>query len=609
MATCIKKAILLCAIILFTNAFTVFAQGQKITDKKDDTIFFDTSHEGNSTTDTGIYIPSKRVSLNLMNYGEHYTFEEIVDPNTKDKITKLIFTKKGEQFIKDNIKVVEFTTRYHAQNVTESIKEYSVEEYEQEKGVKLTEILNTILLQFAELTGRQRLEENTGYRQFQNVLNEIYFKIKNYLRECYSLFAFGTENHISDNLQIQEALSTNSDSTLTSDVNNRDKTAGRNYLKWILFSLLSLELILVAVSSFVKGTFPATEVVKKFLICLLILFFITNIWTITDFASKVFIKGGNIAGRYNGGESYTELKPGDVMEGFFRANAEINRADDLLRNSSTTYNLSKVSFFDFRGTILWLLFLILKLVLFVIYTITALYVLLWHVELYLLVIVATFLLPFYVFRYTNFLTKGIPQTLLGQCVKVFTATLVVRLFSGLFSSVFDKLAEIAAASEWSLTSMLCCYLPGVIITSMVICYFTLKVPETARAILSGTPTTDGNIHGMATRMATKAITLPVALSTSNARKLATSGTTLYGASIAHMNGPGTHAGRAYAFTHGGIATGLTYNLGKKFVRAMGAHNTTGGKEKAMQSKPSVGIGTDPSTPDLTPETIIKMGEK
>ena len=76
-----------------------------------------------------------------------------------------------------------------------------------------------------------------------------------------------------------------------------------------------------------------------------------------------------------------------------------------------------------------------------------------------------------------------------------------------------------------------------------------------------------------------------------------------------MNGPGTHAGRAYAFTHGGIATGLTYNLGKNFLRAMGAHNTPGGKEKAMQSKPPVGIGTDPSTPDLTPETIIKMGEK
>lgn len=94
MATSIKKAILLCVIILFTNAFAVFAQGQKITDKKDDTIFFDTSHEGYSTTDTGIYIPSNRVSLNLMNYGEHYTFEEIVDPNTKDKITKLIFTKK-----------------------------------------------------------------------------------------------------------------------------------------------------------------------------------------------------------------------------------------------------------------------------------------------------------------------------------------------------------------------------------------------------------------------------------------------------------------------------------------------------------------------------------
>lgn len=602
-----KKGLLLVAVILITSVSLVFAQGNKISDTKDDTIIFKTSHEGTTTIDTGFYIPSKQINLDLLTYGTHYIWNEV---KNEDGTTtaKLEFTDAGKEVIKEKLKVVEIKRRLVGNNFHETIEDYSIEDYEKQKGGNLTEILATALLQFAEKTGRDRIEETSGTRQFQSILNEIYTTIKKYLRTCYSVFALGEEKAINDNLEIQKTVETPTNELLTSNVNTSDKlTAGKNYLKWILFSLLTIELIIVAVSSFVKGVFPASEVIKKFFICVLILFFISNIWNLTELASRVFVQGGNIAGRYDGGgsSSWFELMPGDALEGYFKAAAQIDKAEDQLLNSMSSVNLLKLSFSSLKQIAIWLLFFILKLVLFIIYTITALYILLWQTELYLLIIIATFLLPFWIFRYTNFLTKGIPQTLLGQCVKLFTATLVLRICSGLFDPVFATLEKFARASGWSIGSMVYCYLPGVIIISMVVCYFTLKAPETARAILSGTPTTDGNIHGMATRMSTKAITMPIAMSSSKVKGLASTATTLYGASRAHAGGKsGEHAGRTYAFTHGGIKTGLEYMLGKQALRKMGIHN----RDTTQKAKPQ-GMGTDPNSRNLDAEGINSLGDK
>ena len=590
----INKFVLL---LLFVSLFVVnllFAQGSKLdssnhmitkmnTDGSYELVEFKVQHDA--------------ANLYLMTYGEDYEWITENNGNNGDTTsTRLDLKESGRQKIIDNITVT--IQRVSKGSGTIPTENLTINEYKDKYGNnKIDEQIENLISQHVALISKEALESATGMRSFQRVLDKIYTTIKDALKVKYSVFATG-KNDIEE-LEIIEASSSSTSAS--------DSKSGPSYLMWILFSLLSLELIIVSVASFMKGVMPVGEVIKKFFICLIVMFFISNIWNITDFAARIFVRGGNIAGGYNEvitsnieeRESvWVELYPGDVMEGYFKASAEIDKAENMLTSSTSTYSLSKASFSVIKGIALWLLFLILKLVLFAIYTITALYVLLWQVELRLLVIIATFLLPFAVFRYSNFLVKGIPQTILGQCVKLFTATLVVRFCATLFEPIFVMLSNIAKASNWSLGVMLTCYLPGVIIISMVICYFTLKAPETARAILSGTPTSDGNIHGLATRLTTHAITLPYVLTTRNARRDIKTGISLYGARAAHRNQPGTHAGRDYALIHGGISTAIMYNLGKKINRAT-QHTNISQRQR--------GIGTDESTPNLNEETIRNIG--
>lgn len=424
-------------------------------------------------------------------------------------------------------------------------------------------------------------------KYLQDIFDTIYTSVCNTLKLKYDFLTTGKENRVSDSYDIEHILQGNTNDGI-------EAKTGNNYLMWILFTLLLFEILIIGITTFVKSnTMPLHELLMKLLQCVLIMFFVTNIWTFTDIASKVFVKGANVASNIkenqidNKTNTY-DLYPSEVLEQYIKSEKALTKAERILEHDSQKANFNKIGFVDWSWIVRFIVFILSKIILFIIYVITAIYVMLWQIELRVLVIIAAFLIPFRIFRYTDFLSKGILQTILGQCVKIFTATFIIRISPRVFSTALDKLNEYANITSYNFTFMFCGYLPGVIIIATILCYFTLKAPETARALLVGQPTTDGNIQGMATRLGTKGVLIPFAATRSFYGGALNKAMLISGAKQGRKDRYGEHLGRSYAFQHGGIGGYMSYMAFKKLTGNWGYNS----------SKPTpVKSGIDHSTPN------------
>lgn len=465
-------------------------------------------------------------------------------------------------------------------------------------------LFNTIYSNFQKNALNSIAGELNGFSAFANVLDTVQDAVINALSLNYQHFTNSKNVETLDG--VEEVLKIKDPSSNPSSNDNK----GTSYLSWILLSLLSFELIVLAISGFIKGEAPIQELVIRFLMCILIMFLITNLWNITSFASKVFIRGGNIAGYDQDSEKTetllkdnTTLHPSEVMRNYQRSKIVFDTAKDKVDKEIGTINGAKFGFVHLDKLLIGLGFIIGKVLLFIIYAITSIYVLLWQVELRVLIIIAVFLLPFKIFKYTDFLAKGIWPTLLGQCVKLFVCTFIVRISGNLFKGTFQLLQEQASKTGYDVSFMLWGYIPGCIAVAIIISYFTLKAPETARALLIGQPTTDGNIQGMAVKMGTKAMMAPAA-SVAIVNKAIKTQVAAFGDKAKALRGqdggpgvdPDKHSGARSSFINGGISGMLTYGL----VRGI-QHTAQGIKNRANASAEISKSGINTSSPNASAE--------
>lgn len=530
-----------------------------------------------------LYLNKDIVNSYTLSEGIHYTVD-LKDSSDDNGTLKVVvnLTDKGIDFIKENVRVKEVYNQLHGHSVSTVNNDYSIDEFLSLKAPPMTkEQLEDILVS----KYKQKIETNinadiqetgTAFKTLQITLDKIYYAFINVLKVKYDAFALGKTTSSTANIDSPISNSDLEVEKILQDGNSKNSASasGRGYLMWILITLLTLEIIVIAITAILKGSIPFEEVIKKFFLCLAIMLFMTNIWNITELCSRVFIKGGNQAAEYTisatGSDQFT-LTPGEVFSQYYKAGATITKAEVKLKIAQK--DTSSWSIFDsLLKFARWIMFSLTKLIVLIIFLIMALYVMLWQIELRILVIIATFLLPFRIFRFTDFLAKGIPQALLGQCVKLFTATFMIRLSSKILDPILEFLERWVASANWSYNAIIFGYMAGVILLSFVTFYFVLKVSETARALLTGTPTSDGNIQNMATKLATTALTAPLVLSKKNARVAAgATGTALRAGAgvraghLEHVSSQGLHRGRDEALRVGGLTGLASY----KFLKRLG----------------------------------------
>ena len=447
--------------------------------------------------------------------------------------------------------------------------------------------------------------ENAILQQMQKA-DDIFVKFNSLLKISYVSFAKGESTPSSyeeDMLDVSSFSSVERNmSVLTGSGSGHTLDEGKKYMTYILFFLLFLEVAVIALHSFLKGTVPLAELVLKLLLCVFLMFMITNIWNIMSVASSVFIRGGEVAaattqlsnpdeykadetsgfedGMFkNAYKSYVEdfdkrnegevvIRPSKVLNMSYTIQRQLRLAEDYAKEELG----SSLNFKFVKKLLIWIAFLIVRVIMLLIFTLITLYIMLWQIELRILIIIATFLLPFKMFRYTDFLAKGIWSTLLGQCVKLFSASYLINISSFILQGTVEELFSEMNTESYDFPKIMIVLVPLLLLVVCLLAYFILKVPETARAILVGQPTTDGNMHSAATRLAAKGAAVPHAAASVVNRPL--KGGKILGDALADAKKEGG-IGWLTA-TGGGMGTLLAYGGLKLGKKVFGGKNSPGG---------------------------------
>lgn len=562
-----KKVMSITLFLIFCSSF-IFARGAK------EEISLGTSGDMDYQEETLLrYNPA---ALNLANFvlDKHYTIETTEENGNVVQTIKL--TEEGfEELLKSKVfYLVKKTYDGQSGSSSEGLPiYYGTEEWKNLPTSLLDQMVASIYKTFEETNEKIVKDSMYSVSYFGMVLDTISESVISALNLRYLEFT-GQEKETTTDDNITPPPTPTDQTTINKTLDIKDgnikspSPSGKNILTFILLSLLTAELLSLGIKSLMSHEFPLQEIFIRLIFCVIVLFLITNIWNIIEIIERIFVKAGNTFGNATKLTAATseELRPSDVLKGYNQSSIVFNSAEYKMQEAMGTLNSSKFTFPSLTNLLIGLGFIIGKFILFLVYAITALYVLLWQIELRILVIIATFLLPFKVFKHTDFLARGIWPTLLGQCLKLFVVAFMVRFSSSLFLPVFTDLQEMAQKVGYTPAFILFGYIPGVVAIAIIISYFTLKAPETARALLVGSPTTDGNIQGMAVRMGTKAASAPLM----GLAAATTTGKVILGSNAAKKealfrNGgvdPIKHSGAINAYTSRGISGLLSYGAYK-----------------------------------------------
>jgi type IV secretory pathway TrbL component len=114
-------------------------------------------------------------------------------------------------------------------------------------------------------------------------------------------------------------------------------------------------------------------------------------------------------------------------------------------------------------------------------------IILWNIEFAYLLVLATFLLPFALFPPTKFLSTGVWPALAGQGVKLFCASFIITVSNRIYGGLLNmSLGENAASFADNSLAIV----PFVTLAAIVYCYFILRGPDIAKAMIVGQPTMD-----------------------------------------------------------------------------------------------------------------------
>ena len=255
--------------------------------------------------------------------------------------------------------------------------------------------------------------------------------------------------------------------------------------------------------------------------------------TIVDAILNIFGKAGFIAGGANA--STITLRPSMVLDFYGHAIHPMEVTSDAMdiamnaleeiANKADSGVFSKAWIVLMPARIQYwgakAVFFLVKTFVLVSFIFTMVNVMMWIIELYFLMVVSAFSIPWKLFKPTSFLGSGVLQGLFGQGIKLFclcfTISVCNEAFSGILGSHsvdWEGILQNAAANEFSLAPVWS-VIPYTIFVTIVYCYFILKAPGVAKALVVGQPTMDtlgsySVLHGGARVMGAAAMTTAAA---------------------------------------------------------------------------------------------------
>lgn len=290
---------------------------------------------------------------------------------------------------------------------------------------------------------------------------------------------------------------------------------------------LILELLLIGLSLMTQNLDGITgaQIAWKIVSIFFLLAIIINLGYIVDFLSKLFTRAGFFAGTGVIDTRNTSIRPSAVTDFYTATMTPLDEyADTYDRITDTLLGMMDMSVMNIDT---WLIpwigvqldkallsvgLAVIKFIITVLFIFVLIEVTITICELWLLVAVATLMLPFKLFKYTKFMGDGVFPALFGQCIKLFVIAFILSSAGDVFEAVMpDTIAAFnEAIRNWNLSNQqsmdaatisgvllslptIWGILPSIIFVTLLFVYFILKGPAIAKALIVGQPTMD--THG------------------------------------------------------------------------------------------------------------------
>ena len=266
----------------------------------------------------------------------------------------------------------------------------------------------------------------------------------------------------------------------------------------LITGLLILEITILGLMMITqnRGAMPNSEICWRIISVFIIIELINLLPWMTSMIGNLFAKAGFIGG--SGTSTNQSLQPSMVAEFYDLAIAPLEHYIDSYDTayesivSQIDFGISKVGdwlpyWFHLvmlrTGT--HLVYSALKFIMQFLFIFVMISFSIAIIELYLLMVVSCFVLPFKLFKPTSFLGEGVFKALFGQGIKIFVMAFVVTASDVIFRSTEVYTWGVAMyqypSSIWTI-------MPTVILKSVMFAYLVLRGPEIAKAVIVGQPT-------------------------------------------------------------------------------------------------------------------------
>lgn len=285
------------------------------------------------------------------------------------------------------------------------------------------------------------------------------------------------------------------------------KSVRDNIVPKLLGALILLELLWICIQGILQKAISVPELLIKLFITLLIIVLTQNMNLIVQGLSKMFSRMAMVAGDSGYRDSfiidaggYALFKPSDITTSFRNIIEPLDLAKNALYSYAASVGfklLDMGAWFSLAlpAYIMAFICTVVQIILFIVISFVSLSLTFWLIEFIFLLVVATVLLPWQVFSPTKFVSTGIWQALFGQAIKLFCIVFMVSIGPSLFERIsalsispMTRILERAASAGDSFPTAPVISVMVLSITLVIsYCYFLMKGPALAKAIIVGQP--------------------------------------------------------------------------------------------------------------------------
>lgn len=286
--------------------------------------------------------------------------------------------------------------------------------------------------------------------------------------------------------------------------------AARFVLPKLFGCLLVVELSYLAILAIIQQEMSMAQMFRKLFIACITIILAANMNLIVEGLNAMFARIGFVIGDPSYGDSFivetpigTIFQPSDLVNSFRTVLTPLQTLLEALQNFKYTL-IDKISVLKIWGiaqniievgtlSILCYVVYIIQFLLLLIIAFSTMNVTFWLIEFQILMVVACILIPWQVFDPTKFLGSGIWQALFGQAIKIFCIILMVAIAPPLIEraiftqNLTETIVSIKESGSVPTTAIMLQILTTIVIV-VVYCYFLMKAPAIAKALIVGQPT-------------------------------------------------------------------------------------------------------------------------